>query len=252
MRPSTAALAVAYGSAPGTARCAWWEETLTMAPGRPAARKRLTATAHPATTRPRLSAISSSTSRAGNGVQRRIPEDRRVVHPAGQLAHPLGGIGRLARDRPPDPLAAAGHDVGLHRPILAPVRSGRGDVRGRGADRALPARDQRAPVAGTRHWQVRDKLFVWERPLRGSDLRRARRRRARRADPRRARRASRGQGIAAGLRPDYCFTTPHFDGYPAVLVQLDRIGREDLEELVVEAWLARAPKRLADAYVAGR
>jgi hypothetical protein len=33
-------------------------------------------------------------------------------------------------------------------------------------------------------------------------------------------------------------------------VRLDRIGAEDLEELVVEAWLARAPKRLAAAYVA--
>jgi hypothetical protein len=49
--------------------------------------------------------------------------------------------------------------------------------------------------------------------------------------------------------PDVFFTTPHFDGYPAVLVQLDRIGREDLREVVVDAWLARAPRRLADAYV---
>jgi hypothetical protein len=45
------------------------------------------------------------------------------------------------------------------------------------------------------------------------------------------------------------FTTPHFDGYPAVLVRLDRIAAEDLEELIVEAWLARAPKRLAKAYL---
>jgi hypothetical protein len=37
-----------------------------------------------------------------------------------------------------------------------------------------------------------------------------------------------------------------------VLVQLDLIGREDLEELIVEAWLARAPKRLADAFVRDR
>ena len=45
------------------------------------------------------------------------------------------------------------------------------------------------------------------------------------------------------------FTTPHFDGYAAVLVQLERISVEELEELIVEAWLARAPKRLAREYV---
>ena len=45
------------------------------------------------------------------------------------------------------------------------------------------------------------------------------------------------------------FTTPHFDGYPAILVKLDAICAEDLEETIVEAWLARAPKRLAEAYL---
>jgi hypothetical protein len=45
------------------------------------------------------------------------------------------------------------------------------------------------------------------------------------------------------------FTTPHFDGYPAVLVQLERIAPDDLREVIVEAWLARAPKRLADEYL---
>ena len=49
--------------------------------------------------------------------------------------------------------------------------------------------------------------------------------------------------------PDVFFTTPHFDGYPAVLVRLDRIAVPDLEEVIVEAWLARAPKRLAREYV---
>ena len=49
--------------------------------------------------------------------------------------------------------------------------------------------------------------------------------------------------------PEVFFTTPHFDGYPAVLVRLDRIGLEDLREVIVEAWLARAPKRVADAFL---
>ena len=47
------------------------------------------------------------------------------------------------------------------------------------------------------------------------------------------------------------FTTPHFDGYPAVLVRLAAIGKQDLRELVTDAWLARAPKRLAEAFRAG-
>jgi hypothetical protein len=37
-----------------------------------------------------------------------------------------------------------------------------------------------------------------------------------------------------------------------VLVRLDRIGSAELEELIVEAWLDRAPKRLAKRYLDGR
>jgi len=49
------------------------------------------------------------------------------------------------------------------------------------------------------------------------------------------------------------FTTPHFKGYPAVLVRipdLERIDPDELEELVVEAWLTRAQKRVAKAWLA--
>jgi hypothetical protein len=49
------------------------------------------------------------------------------------------------------------------------------------------------------------------------------------------------------------FTTPHFDGYPAVLVRipdLARIDRDELYDLVAEAWLTRAQKRLAKAWLA--
>jgi hypothetical protein len=51
--------------------------------------------------------------------------------------------------------------------------------------------------------------------------------------------------------PAVYFTTPHFDGYPAILVQLEQIEPDELNELVVEAWLCRAPKRLAGEYRAG-
>ena len=100
-----------------------------------------------------------------------------------------------------------------------------------------------------RQWRVKDKGFVWERPLRRSDLEAL-------GDD-----APGGPILGARVEhlvakealladdPGVFFTTPHFDGYPAVLVRLDRIELEELEELTVEAWLARAPKRLAKAYL---
>jgi hypothetical protein len=44
--------------------------------------------------------------------------------------------------------------------------------------------------------------------------------------------------------PDTLFTTSHYDGYGAVLVQLDSVGRDELKELLIDAWLLAAPKRL--------
>jgi len=49
------------------------------------------------------------------------------------------------------------------------------------------------------------------------------------------------------------FTTPHFRGYPAVLMRipdLERVDREELSDLVAEAWLTRAQKRVAKAWLA--
>jgi hypothetical protein len=49
------------------------------------------------------------------------------------------------------------------------------------------------------------------------------------------------------------FTTPHFNGYPAVLVRipdLERLDRDELYDLVAEAWLTRAQKRVAKAWLA--
>ena len=49
------------------------------------------------------------------------------------------------------------------------------------------------------------------------------------------------------------FTTPHFNGYPAVLLRigdLARLDRDELQDLVAEAWLTRAQKRVAKAWLA--
>ena len=51
--------------------------------------------------------------------------------------------------------------------------------------------------------------------------------------------------------PDTFFTTPHYDGYPYVLVHVERIEREMLAELVEDAWRIKAPKRMVAAYDAG-
>jgi hypothetical protein len=102
---------------------------------------------------------------------------------------------------------------------------------------------------GNRSWKVKDKSFVWERPLRQSDHA--------------ALGADAPDGPILGARvehegakqalladdPAVLFTTPHFDGYPAVLVRLDAIALDELQELVTEAWLVQAPKRVAKAYL---
>src|SRR3954451_15455309 len=113
---------------------------------------------------------------------------------------------------------------------------------------AMPGATERVS-RGSRQWCVKDKLFVWERPLGRSDLE--------------ALGEAAPDGPILGARvehlvakdamiasdPGVFFTTPHFDGYPAVLVRLDQIRVEDLDEMIVEAWLARAPKRLSKEYL---
>lgn len=113
----------------------------------------------------------------------------------------------------------------------------------------LPETSERPSYGGHAFWRVRDKGFVWERPLRRADHE--------------ALGDAAPDGPILGVRvehlgakealladdPDLFFTTPHFDGYPAVLVRLDRIGVDELQELIVEAWLDRAPRRLAQQYL---
>jgi hypothetical protein len=116
---------------------------------------------------------------------------------------------------------------------------------------ALPETDERL-ARERRQWRVKDKLFVWERPLRPKEIE--------------ALGDDVPDGPILGARvehlgakqallhedPRVFFTTPHFDGYAAILVRLERIGESDLEEVVTEAWLARAPKRLLERYLAER
>jgi hypothetical protein len=116
----------------------------------------------------------------------------------------------------------------------------------------FPGTSETRSSGGYAQWVVNKKLFVWERPLRPSDL------------------AALGdaapKGAVLGVRtpdlelkdvliasnPRVYFTTPHFDGYAAVLLRLARIGVVELRDVMREAWLVRAPKRVAAGYLAGR
>jgi hypothetical protein len=101
------------------------------------------------------------------------------------------------------------------------------------------------------NWRVRKKLIVWERPLRKADHE-ALGADAPSGDILGARVADEGVKFALiADNPAVFFTTPHFDGYPMVLVRLAEIGEPDLTELVTDAWLAQAPKTLVKRYLAG-
>ena len=101
-------------------------------------------------------------------------------------------------------------------------------------------------------WEVRGRHFAWERPLRKRDLEQL-------GD-------AAPTGPILGLRvadldekrgligsnPAAFFTIPHFADYPAVLLLLEQVEFQQLEEVVTDAWLCRAPKRLAAAWLAER
>jgi hypothetical protein len=112
----------------------------------------------------------------------------------------------------------------------------------------LPATDE-GTTHGNRSWRVKEKGFVWERPLRRSDLEALGD--AAPGGPILGARVENEMAKEALIAsdPDVFFTTPHFNGYPAILVQLDKISEADLTEVIVEAWLAKAPKRLANEYL---
>jgi hypothetical protein len=112
----------------------------------------------------------------------------------------------------------------------------------------LQLTEERSP----HEWRIGKKLIAWERPLRKSDY-----------DALTAVGVEPPQGDILGVRvadegvkfaliadqPELYFTTPHFDGYPAVLVKLAAIDERGLRELIVDAWLTQAPKRLVQEFL---
>jgi hypothetical protein len=117
---------------------------------------------------------------------------------------------------------------------------------------ALPEVEEATNGFGMLGWSVHGKAFAWERPLRASDIDEL------------GEAAPTGtvlcvrvpdEGVKQallGAPSGIFFATRHFAGFPAVLVRLDDADPAELAEVLEDAWLARAPKRLARAYLDSR